>query len=400
MKKYCISFFTILFQNETAENISQPIFPGSSLTVAQSTALILGYVIRHGVSDLGLQDLLYLIDAHLPRPIHGSSYFFLEDIDTYKDEKEIQEHYYCTKCYNLLEVNTDVKKNKTANCVADLCPQKDVKFPVNKIKTETKNFFLYIPVKKQLENLLNKDEIFRKLSKDRPGGVTSGDIYKGLVQDGIIGEDDITLQWNTDGASSFKKSCASLWPIFLGINELAYMERKKNLILGGLWFGSKPNMTTFLKPFVNELIKLHDEGLTLKNGKNPRVHCLVAPVDSVARPMLQNIKQFNGLFGCSYCLHPGSKLNDEKETSGKSKGTAQSLNEKKKPEKAKGNVRVYLGDVRERRTENQHIKDTQKCLNTNIPKHGIKGPSEVMRIPVFNIIDGFPPDYLHNLLGK
>ena len=39
-----------------------------------------------------------------------------------------------------------------------------------------------------------------------------------------------------------------------------------------------------------------------------KVHTLLAPVDSVARPAIQNIKQFNGKHGCSYCIISGESV--------------------------------------------------------------------------------------------
>lgn len=45
-------------------------------------------------------------------------------------------------------------------------------------------------------------------------------------------------------------------------------------------------MDTFLKPFVNKLEMFHEEGINLEGGQVVKVHCLVATVDSVTRPVL------------------------------------------------------------------------------------------------------------------
>ena len=47
--------------------------------------------------------------------------------------------------------------------------------------------------------------------------------------------------------------------------------------------------------FVNELTKI-------------KVHGLVSPVDSVARPKIQCIHQYNCEYGCPYCLLEGRKI--------------------------------------------------------------------------------------------
>lgn len=49
-----------------------------------------------------------------------------------------------------------------------------------------------------------------------------------------------------------------------------------------------------------------------------RVVAALMMCDSVARPILQNMTQFNGQYGCSLCLHPGEQV-----------------------EKGNGSVRVY-----------------------------------------------------------
>lgn len=66
-------------------------------------------------------------------------------------------------------------------------------------------------------------------------------------------------------------------------------------------------MNLFLSVIVEELTYMHEVGITRNvEGEEEiriRVHTIASPVDSVARPLLQNIKQYNGSFGCSFCLH-------------------------------------------------------------------------------------------------
>lgn len=124
------------------------------------------------------------------------------------------------------------------------------------------------------------------------------------------------------------------------LNELPYNERRENIILVGLWFSHiKPDMNTFLMPFVQELCMLHDDviNIQLPNHEdltNFKIHTIISSVDSVARPMVQRIKQFNGKFGCSYCLNEGV-IRDT----------------------GRGCWRVYLGDVGPERILEQHIAD-------------------------------------------
>ncbi|XP_029160138.1 uncharacterized protein LOC114932137, partial [Nylanderia fulva] len=135
---------------------------------------------------------------------------------------------------------------------------------------------------------------------EKESDVINGKVYRKLKRKNIIGENDITIQWNTDGVQLFNSSLSSLWPILVTINELPYRIRKQQILLTGLWFqSSKPPMNVFLQPFLEELIDLHFNGFesTTFIHQEPiliKVHTLLAPVDSVARSAIQGIKQYNG----------------------------------------------------------------------------------------------------------
>lgn len=60
-------------------------------------------------------------------------------------------------------------------------------------------------------------------------------------------------------------------------------------------------MNLFLIPLKNELIHLHNTGFMSTTFLNQepvliKVHSLLSPVDSVARPKIQNLKQYNGKY--------------------------------------------------------------------------------------------------------
>lgn len=72
-------------------------------------------------------------------------------------------------------------------------------------------------------------------------------------------------------------------------------------------------MDLFLRPFIDELLELHSNGFWCTISENRgsvliKIHALLATVDTVARPLIQNMKQFNGTYGCSYCLHKGEHM--------------------------------------------------------------------------------------------
>lgn len=120
---------------------------------------------------------------------------------------------------------------------------------------------------------------------------------------------DISCQMNTDGVKLFKSGDADVWPIYISINELPYKRRRQFTSLVGLWFGDhKPNMATFFKPFIRHCNEFVDEPLVWTHQGQTyksRVYFPLCTADSVARPALQGLKQFNGFYGCPWCICPG-----------------------------------------------------------------------------------------------
>lgn len=121
-------------------------------------------------------------------------------------------------------------------------------------------YFLHISLEDQLRDIINSDTYnLIERANDSYSDVVSGTFYKGLVQNRVISQNDITLQFNTDSVNLCKSSTMSLWPIQVYINELPYLVRKEKIILCCLWYGKdKPNMHVFLHHFVRELTELHE----------------------------------------------------------------------------------------------------------------------------------------------
>ncbi|KMQ83098.1 hypothetical protein RF55_20936, partial [Lasius niger] len=55
--------------HENPNNERVPIYPGALLTKEESNLLIMSFMIRHNLSDVALEDLLELIDCHMPRTV-------------------------------------------------------------------------------------------------------------------------------------------------------------------------------------------------------------------------------------------------------------------------------------------------------------------------------------------
>ncbi|XP_057177999.1 uncharacterized protein LOC130546654 [Triplophysa rosa] len=86
--------------------------------------------------------------------------------------------------------------------------------------------------------------------------------------------------------------------------------------------------------------------------------------NSVARPLLKNTKQFNGKYGCDFCLHYG------------------------------GGPYVWETPEPPLRTDTDHFRHAMLATPEK-PIMGVKGPSPLMELETFNMITGFVPDYQH-----
>lgn len=208
--------------------------------------------------------------------------------------------------------------------------------------------------------------------------------YKKLSSDGGILSDknNFSLTVNTDGAPVFESSKCSIWPLQFFINELPADIRFKaeNVLLAGLWFGAKdPRMDVFMIPFMEEALSLHNTGFNWKKQSGEtvtsKVVTLCCCLDSVARPMVQGIKQFNGYYGCSYCLHPGKNVD----------GSCVRFTESGQPS-------------HEERTDSGIRKDMRKAVKKGKIVNGVKSMSPFYILPSFNLVYGFVIDYMHCVL--
>ena len=82
------------------------------------------------------------------------------------------------------------------------------------------------------------------------------------------------------------------------------------VILAGLSLGyQKPNMLTFLKPFVESLSTMH-AGVTMcspdiTDSFKCHARLLCGAYDLLVKAMILNMMQFNGQYGCTHCTQNG-----------------------------------------------------------------------------------------------
>ncbi|XP_076844425.1 uncharacterized protein LOC143489348 [Brachyhypopomus gauderio] len=339
----------------------EPVYPGAPNTKAQSLLLLMTYVLKHNCTGQALEHLLRMFNAHFPGIVPETQYMFHK---TYGEYGQYEPHFYCSSCLNYLGAT----KSTPSQC--DICHSP---FDAN-VSLKNGSFFLVMSLSTQIKELLENQEVTllpKVTASDTINDIQNGALYQKLVINGEIGEDDLTLLWNCDGIPVFKSSKYQIWPIQCQIIELGPHDRKHNICVPCLWFGpKKPNMMTLLTPFVNEALVLQNEGITWVDKLNTvhvsKVHLLVCSSDSIARPLLRNTKQFNGTYGCDFCYHKGG-----------------------------GSYAYYLPEPAER-TESEHYSSalaaTPKC-----PVLGVKGPSPLIKLDKFQMINGFVPEYQHSV---
>lgn len=196
------------------------------------------------------------------------------------------------------------------------------------------NYFLYLPLEEQLIQLV-KSKYYKEFIRinDEESDIISGKYYKTLIQENIIGDNDITIQWLTDRIKTFNSARSSIFAILLQISDLPYRLRKGNIVCCGVWFISKnPPMNLFLKC----------------NGKHGSSYCII----------LGKAIPYGKGFTRIYC---GDKHQ-------------------------RRSMKKYNGDC-------QKIVDDPNTEDVN----GVKGSSIAQLLPIFHIIWSFPPDYLHSV---
>ena len=288
----------------------------------------------------------------------------------------VQFHAVCHNCKAYIGKFEEVNSITVCNvCQKDL----DLANPSNT------SFFVIIDPSTQVSDLLRihgKEYNYITRERQREDGHLK-DVYDGNAYQNFLNslpQEDrynyVTTILNTDGAAKFKSSQFSVWPIYLMINELPIQLRMNNLITCGLWcHKNKPEMNTFLDPLVDIVNNLSSKGIQCEiEGQERLIKLYVTAccVDTIARAPVQGIKQFNGHFGCNWCLHPGIYSDRS--------------------------MRYPLQETPPDTRDDDITVQEMLRANPQNPVNGIRHASALINLDHFKIISGFVPDYLHCVL--
>ncbi len=374
---------------ESEQEEQEKLYSGAKVTVTQSILLILSYSIRHSLSQNAIEDLLHLLRAFLPvgasAKILQSYYKFQQHVPTAKDQPN-EFIFYCSNisCRSIVgEGSTGSPNNDTAQ----VCSSCSTPYTISQLRKDG-CFFLMLSIALQISSILSVHG--HKLLGGRSSGLRANvtDVHNSNVYQSVIALRDqrnISITWNADGVPLFKSSLNEVWPIRCIINELPPTLSQKNVILAGLSFGrGKPDMSSFMKCFVQSIEKMNAEGVHWTNPQTAEsivsfVYPLFSSCDSVARCAIQCIHQYNGSYGCSWCLQEGVRV-----------------------VKGAGHTNVYPGLHEELRTH-QGLLDCGREVTNDVALTHVKGVKSVSPLFLlkkygFDMARGFPVDYMHCVL--
>lgn len=354
---------------EDTSHMRFPLFEGSQFTNIDACLIIMTLFFKFRLTRECLGQILFIFSALLPptNTLPSTTFKFFKLFSQFHKDTSFQSHFFCSNCQEGLEEKTTICPSCSEVC-------------------QNKGTFFQVKLADTLRSFLEQDRIYKYfISKDRNPGEPIRDIVDGFLyqeQRDCSSRFNFSLLWNTDGVQVFKSSSKSFWPLHCVIADLPPLLRKKFQILTLLWFGVKPVMNTFLRPFCAELQDLARNGLKWRHPETGQlvVSYIKAPlssVDAVARAMLQGIRQFNGTFGCSFCEHPGKSCQLP----------------------TKGRVHVYLpGRSHTQRNGSRMRRQAAEATRKGVAVKGVKGPTVLNLIPSFDCSMGFVVEYMHCVL--
>lgn len=202
----------------------------------------------------------------------------------------LSEHHICSNCDAYIGPVIETAECRACGEVIDVEKNKKAGF-----------VFLYLSIEEQLRTLLESGlytKVIDPATHDKISQFNYEDIFDGAMYKKVV-KQCLSFNFFVDGLQVASTSKFSAWPILLCINELPLYLRRKNILMASIWLGKKkPDMKQYMRPFINECIKLERNGLSFTYQgitKVIRLKPLMCVSDSIARPLLRNSSQFNGM---------------------------------------------------------------------------------------------------------
>lgn len=215
----------------------------------------------------------------------------------YQDVDKIIEEIYCDQCLSKLDQSKKCQNNDCLNY---------------EIISTKKNRFSFISFKPKITTLIQhygKQIIEYQNSSRNYMDLIDGIHYKSLKERNYL-----TLMAYTDGIQLSKSNGNCFYPVIIGICELPQTIRDsiKNKIVFGVWYGSKkPSSDILFEKLIEELNSINQDGIAIRlEDKEVTLKLKLYGVlsDTPAKATVLNMNNFNGNFGCPYCLNPGNEI--------------------------------------------------------------------------------------------
>lgn len=350
-----------------------PLHPATSCSVSDAMLMIHAYSVRHDLSWTAIEDLIRLLNRVIGENKIPSSKFLFKRKFSKSIKSDPIKHFVCQECklyLGTLEEITEADNKYCPNCQCKV--QTDTKY--------AKNHFVTIPVREQLKNILerNSDNMVFNAHRSRTHirDVHDAHLFQCLHD---YAENIITLTFSTDGAVVFKATHEkSLWPLQFIVNEIDLEHRfqRENIFCSAISFGATPNMQTFMKPFIEEIMQINAEGgLSFKMKCGELKTCKIFPMiftgDALAKQYVLNKVSLNGYLGCPYCLHAGTLVNRH--------------------------VRYCNRNNAPMRTNEQTRADMIEAQTSGMRTNGYYGVSPLMAFDNFDVVKQVAIDKMHNI---
>lgn len=358
-------------ENNVFYNEFYPLHSSTNCTVSDAMLIIHAYSVRHDLSWTAIEDLIKLINRVIgERKIPASKYLFKQKFAKSIKCKPVK-HFVCQECKLYLGTLEEIKEADSEYCPNCQC----------KIQTDTKyakNHFVTIPLREQLVKILqrNSDNLEFKTHQSTTHicDVHDAKLFQCFGDDM---ENVITLTFSTDGAVVFKATHEkSLWPIQFLVNEIDLEHRfqRENVFCSAISFGATPNMQTFMKPFIEEILHINAEGglsFRMKCGvmKTCKIFPMIFTGDALAKQYVLSKVSLNGYLGCPYCMHSGTSVNRQ--------------------------VRYCNRDNAPLRTNEQTRTDMLMAQTSGVRTNGYYGVSPLMAFDNFDVVKQVAIDKMH-----
>lgn len=289
--------------NADSDDSVELLFDGSDMTSDEALLGVMKNFVKQRSSKTNLDQTVRLIKRMLPQPndMPRNGKAAMTRLEKITGSFKMDEFTFCKKCLQLVDAANECLK----------CESNEIgKFYVFDTDNQIKHMF-------EQRGLASVIDQYRNCRERKEGficDVLDGTEYK-KIKILLPGLYDLILQWSTDGVSISGSSKQELWPVLATICEVSPRLRPSFMIVCGVFVSDvKPDMNVFLKPFVESLQKIHNNGgVTWINpiSKETMFSMVVAPMliaDAPAKAMVVRHKYHNSRYGCNVCEQKAKKV--------------------------------------------------------------------------------------------